>query len=73
MTIRAKMRVNSIHDFGYSKTISLQCEYDNTIPEDQRFQKATPSGSITMQVDNPAAAARFAVGKTFYLDFTEVP
>ena len=42
-------------------------------PEDQRFSKATPSGSLRMQVDNPAALEQFEPGKAYYLDFTPVP
>jgi len=39
------------------------------VPENQRFHKATPSGKLSMYVDN--AAASFEPGKSYYLDFTE--
>lgn len=52
------------------KFLVFQTCYDSSIPEDQRFQKATPSGCIKMQVDNPAALEQFEVGKSYYVDFT---
>ncbi|MGZ4849843.1 MAG: hypothetical protein ACXV2C_00525 [Candidatus Bathyarchaeia archaeon] len=50
----------------------FRCIYDPTIPEDQKFQKATPSGFIEMQVDNPEAAKQIVIGKHYYVDFTQV-
>lgn len=72
--VRAKFRVDSIakHSWGGS-SIKLSCTYDDKIPEDQRFQKATPSGTIEMQIDNPAAVELFELGKYFYADFFAVP
>lgn len=56
------------------KELVFRTQYDNTIPEDQRFQKATPTGVITMQVDNPAALEYFGQpGGYFYADFSPVP
>lgn len=52
--------------------VVLEPRYDDTIPEDVRFQKATPSGRIEMQIDNPAAVAQLVPGKQFYVDFTPV-
>jgi hypothetical protein len=62
-------------DHGYTtqREVTLRCVYDQDTPEDQRFQKATPSGEIKMQIDNPAALAQFTVGHAFYVDFTPVP
>ncbi len=54
-------------------TIRLSPQYDTTIEEDRRFSKATPSGEITMHVDNPPAAAALIEGQVFYVDFTPVP
>ncbi|MBT2418376.1 hypothetical protein J7F01_41080 [Streptomyces sp. ISL-22] len=42
--------------------------YDPEPPEDQRYAKATPSGSLTIAVDNPAVI--FEPGKQYHLDFT---
>lgn len=68
-TVRAKMRVQSI-DNGQ---VRLSCQYDDTIPEDQRFTKATPWGDATLAIDNPSALEFFKIGGTYYLDFKEAP
>jgi hypothetical protein len=77
MSVRAKMRLTSIqqHEWnqGQTKTLRFQCEYDTTTPEDQRFQKATPSGEIQMMVDNPEALKQFELGRHYYVDFSPVP
>lgn len=50
------------------KVLKFRAQYDNTLPEDQRFQKATPSASAEFQVDNEAALSQFTVGKNYYFD-----
>ncbi len=71
MTVRAKFTVTAITERSWGgKEIEFSCQYDQSIPEDQRFQKATPSGSIRMQIDNPAALEQFKLGKAYYADFT---
>jgi hypothetical protein len=71
MAVRAKFKLTEITATAWGgKRLKFSCEYDSTIPEDQRFQKATPSGSIEMQIDNPAAVEQFELGKTYYADFT---
>lgn len=73
--VRAKFQVIthevSVHD-GKPTKVVLEPRYDDTIPEDQRFAQATPWGRIEMGIDNPAAVEKLPVGKTFYVDFTEV-
>lgn len=73
--VRAKMQVSSIenHANWSGKTVKLTTVYDPNIPEDQRFCKATPSGTISMTVDNPAALEQLPLGKHFYVDFVPVP
>ena len=76
-TIRAKFKVSEITERHFSptysqKTIVLTPEYDQKIAEDVSFQKATPTGSMEMQIDNPVAIERMPIGKTFYVDFTPV-
>ena len=75
MSVRAKFQVQSIthNAWGNAVSIKLSCMYDQTIPEDQRFYDATPSGSIEMLVNNPAAIEQFKLKKYFYVDFHEVP
>jgi hypothetical protein len=50
------------------RSYDFHAVYDPTQPEDQRFAKATPSGSLTITVDNPALT--FEPGKAYYLDIT---
>ncbi len=38
--------------------------------ENKSFYKWTPSGSIDLAILNPDAAAAFAVGESYYIDFT---
>lgn len=74
MTVRAKMRLASITDHHWgAKELTFRAEYDESLPEDQRFAKATPSGEIKMHVDNPAALDQFALGQSYYVDFNAVP
>lgn len=52
------------------KVLVFSAVYDNGTPENQRFTKATPSGTLEMIVDNPDALKQFELGKSYYLDFT---
>lgn len=38
--------------------------------ENRSFATATPSGSITFQLNNPALADEFKPGQSYYVDFT---
>lgn len=73
-TVRAKFQVESItrYYWGEGAMVKLSARYDSTIPEDQRFQEATPSGSMEMRVENPAALEVLELGKFFYVDFTPI-
>ena len=72
--VRAKFMVQEIrrHHYGNpgATTIILRPQYDENIEEDKRFAKATPTGEISMYVDNPPAQAFFELGKKYYLDFS---
>lgn len=77
MNIRAKFSVNRVeaHNYGngfVANKVFFTPQYDPDSPEDQRFQKATPSGELWMQIDNPAAIAEFVPGRAYYLNFTPV-
>lgn len=77
MSVRAKFQVTSVKAKAFArnpntKEITLTPQYDTSIPEDRRFAQATPSGTFTMQVDNPAAAEQLELGKFFYIDLTPV-
>lgn len=71
--IRAKFKVSCIehHDWG-GRVVHLDAQYDESIPEDRRFAVATPSGSMTMQVDNPEVLKELELGRKFYLDLIPI-
>lgn len=80
MSARAKMRVANIEEQRFApgeesvtRFVNFSSCYDPTIPEDQRFQKATPWATARFQIDNPAALEQFIPGQDYYLDFTPVP
>lgn len=74
MSVRAKFILESVIPVNWGGAQAIfRCSYDDTIPEDQKFCKATPSGEIRMQIDNPAALQQLTIGKSYYVDFTEVP
>lgn len=76
-TVRAKFKVTQIIETHYApnssqKKIVLEAQYDPKVAEDVSFSKATPSGRMEIQIDNPVAIERMPVGKIFYVDFTPV-
>ena len=73
MTVRAKFRCVKVEHNAYITAVryTFAPQYDTTIPEDQRFAQASPSGEMWIQVDNPAV--EFELGGYYYLDFTPVP
>lgn len=71
--VRAKFKVVCIEEhYPGSRKVTLGTQYDASIPKDVALNKATPSGHIEMQVDNPPAIEALALGKVLYVDFTEV-
>ena len=76
MSVRAKLMLTSKTESKWSEgcpayvSLKFTAQYDDTIPEDRRFARATPQGAFEMQVDNPAALARFELGKSYYFDIT---
>jgi hypothetical protein len=72
--VRAKFVVSVVTRTNYGQvTVTLEPQYDTSIEEDKRFAKYTPTGSITLVIDNPAASGYLELGKAFYVDFTIVP
>lgn len=53
----------------WPRTFEFSAVSDSGTPEDQRYHTATPSGTIVMQVDNPAVA--FEPGKSYLLTFEQ--
>lgn len=73
--VRAKMKLAEIKSFASfeAKELIFRCQYDPSLPEDQRFSKYTPNGEFRMQVDNPAALEQLTLGGDYYVDFSPVP
>jgi len=75
MTTRAKFRCDKVVDFGGGqREISLSVVYDpKGNEEDRNFTKATPSGTVVMRIDNPAASVQFVPAQFYYADFSDAP
>lgn len=72
--VRGKFTVSEVAHVDWSKDarkITFRAVHDQTTEENRRYAKATPSGQIVMTVDNPPASDFLALGKTFYVDFSE--
>lgn len=80
MAVIAKFHVNEVANRPYSAEVKLSAvmpsvvdgkpEFEN--PEDEKFWEATPSGSITMTINNPGAAEQFQAGEHWYVRFERV-
>lgn len=73
--MRAKFRVNSFTQFGGTtqRKFELSAVTDDGTPENERYNTATPSGSLSITIDNPNVVDFLQPGKAYYLDFTEAP
>lgn len=71
MKTRGKFRCTSVKSYGpqYAKEYAFSAVCQDGTPENDRFHKYTPSGTITISVDNPNVS--FEPGKYYYVDFTE--
>jgi hypothetical protein len=71
--VRGKFRVSCHIKDEYPGTgIKLYAVSNRETPENERFHRATPSGEISLRVDNPEAETQFAIGTEMYVDFTPV-
>jgi hypothetical protein len=48
----------------------LVARYDPDLPEDRRFNEATPWGEMEIGIQNPALAGFFSPGKAYYITIT---
>ena len=73
MAVRAKFRLNEIRQNAYNPTVRTfvfhPVSADGT-PENDRFNKYSPSGEFTIMVDNPAVIEQWKLGDYYYADFT---
>ena len=69
-TVRAKFFCSAITEFAAgAKRVELETSYSDN-PEDNQFSKFTPSGHVSMSVDNPDIDGFFVPGKSYFLDFS---
>lgn len=70
--IKAKFHCGSVTDNGYGTNASLSAVYGKE-GENADFAKATPSGSIQINIDNETPAhGFFKPRKNYYVYFEEV-
>lgn len=68
---RGKFKCQSETRSNYSGiTYKFHAVCNDGTPENERYHKYTPSGSVEITVDNPAVV--FELGADYYLDFTKV-
>lgn len=70
-SVNAKFSCTKAVKGPYGTEVSLWTLYSNN-PEDNSYAKATPTGQLTMIVDNPIAEAFFEEGKQYFLNFKKV-
>lgn len=76
MDVVAKMKCVSITSSDYGngmvqKKVRFEAIYDQGIPEDVRFYKATPTGHMEMLIDNPAAIEALVPGQSYYFNISK--
>lgn len=71
---RAKFQCLNVTDHGHNKTVKLSVVYSRKDGDENKdFTKATPSGTIEMQIDNPNASVLFKPMRYYYVEFEECP
>jgi hypothetical protein len=70
MSVRAKFKVDSITTTTTAVSVLLSPVTTGSA-ENESFFRYTPVGRIELSTINPAAAAQFVPGKSFYVDFTD--
>ena len=77
MTVRAKFYVSKLDPYSPPSTggevVLFPVYSEDPNHENKKFWDATPSGTIQMIINNPAAFERFTMDKQFYVDFTPAP
>jgi hypothetical protein len=60
--------------YGTNEEVELSAVYGgSTNAEDNTYARATPTGRLQLQIDNPSAQGFFKPGKKYYVDISEVP
>ncbi len=72
------MEVKTVTSTEYSDVVELACvcgkpRANGEGYEDSTFARYTPSGSMKLQIDNPALRGVVKPGQVFYVDLIPVP
>ena len=69
--MKAKFKCQSVQNFEHSKKAELFAVYGNS-EENKDYSKATPSGNLTIGIDESTPAIDFFIpDKEYYLEFTQ--
>lgn len=73
-TARCKFRLAAAEDVNGEIQITLETQYDPNDPDDTKFSKYTPWGTLKTAISNPNVIPMFKdqVGKEFYVDIVPV-
>jgi hypothetical protein len=71
MNVRAKFQVKSVTNHLAGNTqVHLEAIHG---ADNRAWSKATPSGSLQMNITNEGAASQFKLGSFVFLDFSDAP
>jgi len=73
MAVRGKFKLSESTQVDYNpevRKLTFNAVCNDGTEENAKFHKYTPSGEISMTVDNPSASEQFELGKSYYVDFT---
>lgn len=71
MSTRAKFKVTNVAEHGDIISVELNAVTEKD-SDNEDFYKYTPAGSVLMHISNPAVFDFFKLGKSYYLDFSEI-
>lgn len=75
--MRAKMQCHTVAETKagdgskYSEQVTLWAVYGQDGSSNASWSKATPSGSVTLTITNPAAWGHFKADAFYFVDFSE--
>lgn len=79
MSIRAKFHCTNVSNSGHStngaavktsEQVTLHAVYGKEGTDNATWAKYTPSGSLSLTIDNPEAWGQFEVGEEYFIDVT---
>ena len=71
--IRAKMKCNSVTKTEGSENVKFSPVTAGSSKENESWSKWTPSGSLELNITNPAVHGAFVPGVEYFIDISEVP